>query len=46
MAVETKDDRKPADAKADAEAAINAGATKITLQRKNNGNWTITITKP
>ena len=46
MADTQKSDRKPDEAKADAEEAIKGGATKVTLQRKDNGNWDLTITMP
>lgn len=39
-------DRTPVQAKADAEAAIRGGATKVTLTRKSSGNWDLKITKP
>jgi hypothetical protein len=46
MPVTEKNDRTSAQAKEDAKEAINAGATKVTLERKENGNWDLKITQP
>jgi hypothetical protein len=46
MADTSKNDRSPADAKADAKAAITGGATKLTLQRNAGGNYDLKITMP
>jgi len=42
----SKNDRSPDDAKADVAAAIQGGATKLTLQRKASGNWDLKFTTP
>jgi len=42
-----KNDLSPDDAKADAKAAIEAGATNLTLERKaDTGNWDLKFTTP
>jgi hypothetical protein len=46
MAETTQQDRSPDQAKADAKAAINADATKVTLKLQDDGNWTIAVTTP
>jgi hypothetical protein len=46
MAVSSKNERSPVDAKADISAAITGGATKLTLERKDNGNWDLEIAMP
>ena len=46
MADTEKKNCSPDEAKADAREAINAGATKVALARKEDGNWDLKITKP
>lgn len=46
MADEVKPNRSPDEAKADAKAAIEAGATKVVAKRQADGTWTMTITTP
>jgi hypothetical protein len=42
----TQENRTPDQAKADARAAINEDAIKVTLKLQDDGNWTITVTTP
>jgi septal ring-binding cell division protein DamX len=40
----TTPDLKTADANAAAAKALKAGASKVTLKRQADGNWTLTVT--